>query len=242
LRSKDGTRDRLIVTPANFQGKATRFASPSFSPDGTRIAYVTVDAERRKSAWISPVSGGTPAPLEDFEGLLSVSWAPDGKWMALGSNQLLAKTRIGSGDKPITLAGHPCGFIPSWSPDGSRILCSADGVLYTISAEGGPPEFLGKEYEPIAVWSRDINYIYVIRNADGRRQLGKLEWRRGAFQAIVDIPKEWGFNTPSFGAVRLSLSPDEKSLVTTTIRFTGDIWILDGLQPPLTLWHRLWRK
>jgi hypothetical protein len=52
------------------------------------------------------------------------------------------------------------------------------------------------------VWSRDIRYIYAIRNADGKRQLGKLEWKRGTFQAIVDVPKECGFNTPAFGAVR----------------------------------------
>ena len=240
LRSKDGSRDRLVVTPADFQGKTIRFVAPSFSPDGTRIAYVTVESGRG-AAWISPVSGGALAPLGNFEGLLGpISWSPDGKWMALQSNRL-AKVRVGSGEKPIILAAQPCGFIPSWSPDGNRILCSADGVLYTISAEGGSPEYLGKEYEPIAAWSRDMRYIYAIRDAEGKRQLGKLEWRRGTFQAAVDVPKEWRFNTPLFGAVRLSLSPDGKSLATTVLRQTGDIWILDGLQPRMTLWQRLLR-
>jgi hypothetical protein len=112
-------------------------------------------------------------------------------------------------------------------------------VLFTVSAEGGPREFLGKEYEPIAVWSRDIRYIYAIRNADGKRQLGKLEWKRGTFQAIIDVPVEWRFNTPAFLAVRLSLSSDGKSLATTVVRSTGDIWILDGFQSPPTLWQRL---
>jgi hypothetical protein len=112
-------------------------------------------------------------------------------------------------------------------------------VLFTVSAEGGPPEFLGKEYEPIAVWSFDIRYIYTIRNADGKRQLGKLEWKRGTFQPTIDVPIEWGFNTPAFGAVRLSLSSDGRSLATTVIRSTGDIWILDGFQSPPTLWQRL---
>ena len=236
LRSKDGVRDRLIVTPANFQGKTKRFIAPSFSPDGTRISYTTVEPGRR-TAWISSMSGGAPAPLGDFTG----SWSPDGKWMAVLTTAL-TKARVGSGEKPIVLADQGCGFLPSWSPDGSRILCSANGVLYTISAEGGPPEFLNKEYEPIAVWSRDMRYIYAIRNADNKRQLGRLEWKKGVFQPIVDVPKEWRFNTPSFGAVRLSLSPDGKSLATTVTRSTGDIWILEGLQPSPTLWQRLWRK
>jgi hypothetical protein len=153
----------------------------------------------------------------------------------------LTKIRVGSGEKPIVLADQRCGFIPSWSPDGRRILCSADGVLFTISAEGGAPEFLGKAYEPLAVWSHDIRYIYAIRNADGKRQLGKLEWGKGAFQPIVDVPKEWVFNTPQFGAVRLSLSSDGTSLATTVARSAGDIWILDGFRPPPTLWQRLLR-
>jgi hypothetical protein len=66
--------------------------------------------------------------------------------------------------------------------------------------------------------------------------------KRGTFQAIIDVPVEWGFNTPAFLAVRLSLSSDGKSLATTVIRSTGDIWILDGFQSPPTLWQRLLRR
>jgi hypothetical protein len=88
----------------------------------------------------------------------------------------LAKVRVGASGKPMVLADQSCPFIPSWSPDGSRILCGRDGVLFTMAASGGAPAFLGKEYEPIAVWSRDIRYIYSVRNLDGKRQLGRLDW------------------------------------------------------------------
>ena len=56
-----------------------------------------------------------------------------------------------------------------------------------MPAEGGSAEFLGKEYEPIAPWSRDARCIYAIGNADGKRQLGKLEWRGGAFHAAEPV-------------------------------------------------------
>jgi hypothetical protein len=111
-----------------------------------------------------------------------------------------------------------------------------------MPADGGTPEFLGKEYEPIAAWSRDVRYIYAIRNAGGKRQLGKLDWRAGVFQPILDIPKAWFINTSALGQVRLSLSPDGKSLATTVVRHTGDIWILDGLQTPPSLLERLWKR
>jgi hypothetical protein len=84
-------------------------------------------------------------------------------------------------------------------------------------------------------------YIYAIRNANGTRQLGKLDWKRGEFQPLTDIPVEWIINTPLLAGVRLSLSSDGKSLATTTGKRIGDIWILEGFQPPPTPWQRLLR-
>jgi len=141
----------------------------------------------------------------------------------------------------MVLADQGCAFSPAWSPDSGRILCSAGSVLYTVSADGGQREFLSKEYEPIAAWSREMRYIYAIRNANGKRQLGKLDWRNGAFQPLTEIPAEWTINTPRLGGARLSLSPDGTSLAATVLRPTGDIWILEGFQPPPTLWQRLTR-
>jgi serine/threonine protein kinase len=239
---------RPIVTSAAFSGEEkSRFASPSFSPDGARIAY-SAGYRRIGTAWISSVNGGTPARLGRFGGIVGgLSWSPDGRWIAfdwipdLSGGSRLAIIRVGSGE-PMTLADEACAFSPEWSTDSSRILCSKGGVLYTISAmEGASPEFLGKEYEPLAAWSREMHFIYAIRDANGKRQLGKLDWKSGTFQPLTEIPGDWIINTPLAGAVRLSLSPDGKSLATTIAKRIGDIWILEGFQPPLTLWQRLLR-
>jgi hypothetical protein len=64
----------------------------------------------------------------------------------------------------------------------------------------------------------------------------------GAFQTLTNIPPGWFFNTEALSQVRLSLAPDGKSLATTLVRHTGDIWTLDGFQEPPNLWQRLWRK
>ena len=37
--------------------------SPAFSPDGTRIAYTTVDPQFRWDTWMVPVLGGEPQLL-----------------------------------------------------------------------------------------------------------------------------------------------------------------------------------
>ncbi len=249
VRSRDGSRDAFLVTLGSFGDKINYAYSPTFSPDGTRVAFVAYSAHTDGRVWIAPLSGGSPAPLGNYTGeAFGPAWSPDGKWMASNWSESdwpptrLVKIRIGGSDTPIVLADRACEFIPSWSPDGERILCSRDGVLYTIPADGGTAGFLGKEYEPIAAWSRDPRYIYAIRNTRGKRQLGKLAWREGAFQPILDVPKDWFINANSLGQVRLSLSPDGKSLATTVSRHTGVIWILNGLQAPPSLFERLWRR
>jgi Tol biopolymer transport system component len=241
-----------VVTAAALSSgeEAFRFASPSFSPDGTRVAYAAgVFRGSTHTGWISPASGGVPAPLGQFPGSVGgLTWSPDSRWIAFNwtpteaGGDRLATIRVGS-NEPTVLANERCAFSPAWSPDSSRILCSKGGVLYTISAmEGASPEYLGKEYEPIATWSRDMRFIYAISDADGKRQLGKLNWKTGKFQPLTDIPAEWTINTPLLGGARLSLSPDGKSLAVTVIRPAGDIWILEGFQPPPTLWQRLLRR
>jgi hypothetical protein len=55
-----------------------------------------------------------------------------------------------------------------------------------------------------------MRYIFAIRNAEGKRQLGKLDWKGGGFQPITDVPKQWFMNTDALGQVRLSLAPDGK--------------------------------
>jgi hypothetical protein len=89
------------------------------------------------------------------------------------------------------------------------------------------------------VWSRHSDHLYVIRDTNGRRELGELTWRRGQFRPIVDIPADFVIGITMSWTGRLSLSTDSKSIVTTVERDAGDIWILDGLRPPRRWWERL---
>ena len=120
LRRADGSN-----APAKLLDTDLVQAPSSWSPDGTRLAYIEVTPETRADVWLLNVA---TRQKERLLGTAAIEWfarvSPNGQWLAYQSNESgryeVYVRRFGSegGRVQISIAG---GTEPSWSPDG-RVL------------------------------------------------------------------------------------------------------------------------
>ena len=118
-------------------------ADPTWSPEGTQIAFASGDASGA-DVWTVPASGGSPRRLTADHGLVtSLAWSPTGSAILYGSasgglNALFMLDPLTGGARKLTdsayLLGGPAG---AWSPDGTQIaFADPQGQLSVIAPDG----------------------------------------------------------------------------------------------------------
>src|SRR5438034_4811689 len=121
--------------------------SPSWSPDGSKIAFYTRRDAFDAEIYVMDADGGNPInvtnhPGDDF----TPAWSPDGEKIAFTSfrdGQGEIYVMDADGGNPINLTNHPGDDVdPSWSPDGAKIAFTStrgEDVLpdiYVMNADG----------------------------------------------------------------------------------------------------------
>jgi TolB protein len=153
---KRGNRFELQVADADGYGPQTILASnepiisPSWSPDGTRLAYVSF--ERKKPVvYVQSLTTGQRSAVANFSGSNSApAWSPDGRRLAVtltkdGGSQIFSiPADGGAATRLATSSGIDTE--PNFSPDGQWIIFTSDRggspQIYRMPASGGQAQRL----------------------------------------------------------------------------------------------------
>jgi len=118
--------------------------SPQWSPDGTRVAYVSFE-KRKAIIYVLNVFDGSREVLAAFSGSNSApAWSPDGKRLAVtltkdGVSQLYLINADGTGARRLTYS-QSIDTEPNFSPDGRYLLFTSDRAgspqIYRMRVDG----------------------------------------------------------------------------------------------------------
>jgi dipeptidyl aminopeptidase/acylaminoacyl peptidase len=144
--------------PRRFTTGPKRDTAPRWSPDGTRLAFVSERVPKQQAQlYVMPADGGEPMRLTDLRnGVVNPVWAPD-------STRLAFVSRVGGWQEPEDEAerqkSKPARVITSlkYKYNGEGFTYDRRPHIFVVSAEGGSPQQLtdGDFVNADPVWSPD---------------------------------------------------------------------------------------
>jgi TolB protein len=179
--------------------------SPSWSPDGRQIAYVSFE-KKLAEIYIQEVTTGSRRKLATFKGINGApAWSPDGRQLALtlsrdGNPEIYIMDVASGGLRRLTNSAA-IDTEPVWTPDGRSIIFTSDrggsAQLYQVPARGGAAQrltFEGK-YNAGADISPDGRKIAMVHGNGGNYRIAVLDLGSGLLRLLTDGPLD---ESPSF--------------------------------------------
>ncbi|MGH9508797.1 MAG: S9 family peptidase [Terriglobales bacterium] len=188
--------DEVAVSVARM-ARVGRAFSPSFSPDGQRIAMVA-DLSGIPQIWIVAAEGGWPEQITAFDDPVgAVRWSPIGDWLAFSllpggglNSQIYLIRPDGTGLRRLTDGGKDNNWLGEWTPDGKFLTLAsnrsntaggmdayfanvASGALRRVSQNSGVGEFsdVSRDGRSAVLYrqrSRGDNDLLLVNVSDGR--------------------------------------------------------------------------
>jgi TolB protein len=202
--------------PQNALVSREPIISPAWSPDGSKLAYVSFEL-RKPVIYVHTVSTGQRVPVANFKGSNSApSWSPDGSRLAVtltrdGNSQVYLINADGSNARRLTQSSG-IDTEGTFSPDGASIYFTSDRgggpQIYRMSASGGDAQrvtFKG-DYNISPRVSPDGKTLAFISRRGGRFQLYTLDLASGQETLLTDSSKD---ESPSF-------APNNRSILYAT--------------------------
>ena len=207
---------------------------PTFSPDGSRVAYTTFDPQQFDwDTWVVPTLGGEPQPLlRNASGLVWIdsrqvlfSEIKAGVHMGIVTAD---ESRLGARDVYLPTNEPAMAHRSYPSPDGKWVLLvemDEDRLWLPCRLVPMDGSTLGRHVGPLgggctfAAWSHDGKWMYFTANPGGVHHIWRQRFPDGQPEQFTSGPTE---------EEGISVAPDGRSLVTAVALQNSSLWIHDN--------------
>jgi TolB protein len=195
LADSDGANEQILLSSSE------PIISPSWSPDGKKVAYVSFETGLAKVYIQNIASGKRESVLSKNTQISSPSWSPDGKYLSLtiyqDGNAEIYILRLR--DKTLTRMTNQFAIDTesSWSPKGNKILFTSGRSgspqiyeldLRRLNSKAKRISFEGSYNAKASYLPNEEGIIFVHRSADGFFHIA-LKYKKENFIRILTEAK-----------------------------------------------------
>jgi serine/threonine protein kinase len=189
---------------------------PVLSPDGRRVAYITLSRSEQEELWVSDIDGNNRVKLATAIGLGTLAFSPDDSLFAFADEEAgIQKVYIaksdGSGAKEIKWSGIAAAWA-TWSPDSRTFYLSGNekdptkATTWKMSGDGSNAEILVENCDYAIDISPDGEYLFTTSVGQRRMGVGQISVVNRQCTALM----------PGLRTLMVRFSKDGKSILYMT--------------------------
>lgn len=180
--------------------------SPSWSPDGERLSYVSFE-NGKTEIFVQEMRSGRRSSVAAFKGINSApSWSPDGTKLAMtlskaGNPEIYILELASGGLSRVTHNSQAIDTEAVWLPNGNEILFTSDRggrpQIYKVSVDGGRAQRVTFEgtYNSSPDVSPDGRTLTMVHGFKGKFYIATQDLETGTLQVLTESGRD---ESPSF--------------------------------------------